>query len=663
MPAFSPPALDFELLFATVPAPHFVLDPDGTILASNTAMAGLLAAAAATLPGQPLAQGHAALAAAGHVLAPPTAWAAGLQAARDGASPVLRPTWAPETTLAPPGAAALRYWETTLQPVPGPAATGAALRYVLVRLLDVSELLGSAAASTQRLTQILSQSPATVATLEGPEHRYTFTNARYDALAEYRASLGRTAAECFPEAGSQGFIELLDTVYRTGEPYEGQEMPFEFQNPADGERRQVYFNFSYQALRDNHGQITGVLAFGMDVTPQVLARREAEALQAEVRATDERLRCQAAALPIITFTTDAEGHTVYMSPQWYAFTGQLPGGPWADVDAAWPETLHPDDRERAEHEIQESITKARLGRVEVRLRGANGQYRWFLTEAVPELDAAGQLRRRYGFMLDVHELRDTQRRLEEKDQLLSQVLAQAPALIGSMEGPEHRPTFFNALYNKLFGDRIRLGEALAELLPEVVEQGFIALLDNVYRTGETFVGHEMPVRLQTTPATPEHYFDLTYLALRNGRGEVYGVLNFAPGRDRAGARPPAKRSAGRRDKPPRRAGAGHHGLDARIPLQLRPRRSHYLHQPLFLRVHRPGPGPDPRRGLGYPAPQRPDCCNDHGRRGHGGRPALAGHLPLPPPRRRAALVSNQGPALRRCRRTAGRLQRGHRRDS
>ena len=529
MPTFSPPALDFELLFAAVPAPHLVLAPDGTILASNAAMAGLLGAAAATLPGQLLAQGHAALAAAGHILAPPAAWAAGLRAAQaaGGASQVLRPAWAHSTTLAPPGATALRYWETTLQPVPGPAATGAALRYVLVRLLDVSELLGSAATSTQRLTQILSQSPAAVTTLEGPEHRYTFTNARYDALAEHRASLGRTAAECFPEASSQGFIELLDTVYRTGEPYEGQEMPFEFQNPMNGERRQAYFNFSYQALRDYQGQVTGVLAFGMDVTPQVLARREAAALQAQARATDERLRRQAAALPIITFTTDAEGRTVYMSPQWYAFTGQPSGGPWTDVDAAWTEALHPDDHERAEREIQQSITGARLGRVEVRLRGANGQYRWFLTEAVPELDAAGQLRRRYGFMLDVHELRDTQRRLEEKDQLLSQILAQAPAFIGTTEGPEHRFSFFNALYDKLLGDRIRLGGLVVELLPELEEQGFVALLDTVYRTGETFVGHELPIRLQTSPATPERYFDLTYLALRDGRSNVHGILGFA----------------------------------------------------------------------------------------------------------------------------------------
>ncbi|ALW84092.1 hypothetical protein AUC43_02640 [Hymenobacter sedentarius] len=394
---------------------------------------------------------------------------------------------------------------------------------------DLHETQLQLQAKDQQLSQILSQSPAMIATVAGPDHRFTFTNAAYDALMGHRPRVCAPAAQCLPEVAEQGFVKLLDTVYESGKTFEGRAMPLQVLDAASGELRQVYLDFTYQLLRDGHGAATGILAFGVDVTEQVLARQEAERLQADLRAADRHLRRQAEVLPIITFTTDATGRTTYMSPQWYAFTGQKPGGDWDEVDMVWAERLHPDDQEKTRFEIRQSINFARLGRIEVRLRGANGQYRWFMTEAVPELDAAGRLRQRYGYLLDVHELRDTQRRLEEKDRQLSQILDQAPAMLATMEGPEHRFTFFNSTYGQLLGHRIQLGRPVAELMPELAAQGFVELLDRVYRTGETFVGKEMPTRLgaAATPAELTQYFDFSYVALRDGQGHITGILAFA----------------------------------------------------------------------------------------------------------------------------------------
>ena len=270
-----------------------------------------------------------------------------------------------------------------------------------------SELL---AAENQRQQQqfghILAQSPALLATLEGPEHRFTLTNPGYDALVGGRARLGQRVADCLPELVEQGFVGRLDVVYRTGESFVGTELLVEFRDPATGEPRPSYLNVTYQALRDAQGGITGILAFIVDVSAQVAARQEADALQVAVQAADNRLRHLAAALPIVTFTTDEQGRTTYISSQWYAYTGQAPGGPWAEVDALWPEVLYPDDRAEAARQIRQSIDLAQLGRVEVRLRRHDGAYRWFMTEAVPELDADGHLLRRYGYLLDVHDQRE-----------------------------------------------------------------------------------------------------------------------------------------------------------------------------------------------------------------------------------------------------------------
>ena len=527
MPALFAPDLDFQLLFGALPTPHAVLAPTGTVLGLNTAACALLGdnARAAGVVGHPLRALHAALTAGGHVLAPAESLTAALYAAQSGSVQVLAPTWqAPEA-----GQPAPCYWEATLQPVAtGGRGTAGAIRYHLLRLLDVSSAVTTAAPSAERLQQMLASVPAIMATVEGPEHRFAFTNPAYDALTEGRAQLGVPILECFPELLDQNFIELLDHVYRTGLTVTGQSAALRLRERASQQLRTCYLDYFYQPMRDAAGVITGVMGFAVEVTAQVTARQQTEARQVRASVADLRLRRQAEVLPFITFVTDALGRTTYMSPQWYQYTGLPAGTGWAEVDMQWPHILHPDDHVRAQQEIAASIDSPRLGRVEVRLRGADGQYRWFITEAVPELDAEGRLLRRNGYMLDVHELRETQRCLENKDRLLSQILAQAPAYIAAFEGPEHRYSFFNAGYTRMVGSRPQLGQPLARLQPGVEDQGYLAILDEVYRTGKPFVGQEMPVRLPAAEAPDtEHYFNFSFLPMLDEHGGVSGILSFA----------------------------------------------------------------------------------------------------------------------------------------
>ena len=527
MPTHFAPDLDFQLLFGALPAPHAVLAPTGTVLGLNAAACALLSddAPAAAVAGQPLRALHAALTAAGHVLAPAESWSAALHAAQSGSPQVLAPTWQP----AAGGGPAPRYWEATIQPVAaGGMGTAGAIRYHLLRLTDVSAGLDPAAPGAERMQQILAGAPAIIATVEGPEHRFVFTNAAYDTLTQHRAQLGMPVLECFPELLEQNFIALLDHVYRTGQAVTDQAAALQLHDPATDRLRTYHLDYSYQPLRDAAGIVTGVLSFATDVTAQVLARKQTAARQVRTSVADLRLRRQAEVLPFITFVTDALGRTTYMSPQWYQYTGLPTGTGWAEVDVQWPHILHPDDHVRAQREIADSIESPRLGRVEVRLRGADGQYRWFITEAVPECGPDGQLLRRNGYMLDVHELRETQRHLETKDRLLSQILAQAPAHIAAFEGPEHRFTFFNSGYAHMLGRRPRLGEALAQEQPDVETQGYRALLDNVFRTDEAFTGQEMPALLKSHKAPgPEHYFNFSFLPMHDAAGSMSGVLTFA----------------------------------------------------------------------------------------------------------------------------------------
>jgi PAS domain S-box-containing protein len=380
----------------------------------------------------------------------------------------------------------------------------------------------------RHLSQILGQVPAFIATFEGPEHRYTFINSSYEQLTNGRPSIGMPVAVARPEAVEQGFVALLDQVYRSGETLEGRETRALIHHPVTGETRELFVDFSFQALRDAHNEVKGLLSFSVDVTDRVRAQQQAEELQARVQRRDLRLRLMTESLPLISYISSADGlSTEYLSPQWFTYTGTDPAT--YDPDTEWAQAIYPDDIAPMVAAFEPALQARCPWTGELRLRRHDGQYRWHLTRSVPELDPeTGELLRWYGSTTDVHELRETQSQLELKEQQMSQILRQSPALIATLEGPEHRFTFTNPAYDVLVGNRARLGARAADCLPEMVEQGFIELLDTVYGTGEPFIGQEISLEL-TNPTTGQpqvYHLDFTYQALQNRQGQIVGILAF-----------------------------------------------------------------------------------------------------------------------------------------
>ncbi|RZK46515.1 MAG: PAS domain S-box protein, partial [Hymenobacter sp.] len=138
------------------------------------------------------------------------------------------------------------------------------------------------------LSQILGQVPAAIATLGGPEHRFTFFNEPYLALSGHRAVLGRPVAELLPEVVEQGFIALLDQVYATGQAYSSTDTMVMLHDKATGRAEQRYLEFVYQPLFDGQQRPQGILAFILDVTERVRARKQADTLQAAMLAVVKR---------------------------------------------------------------------------------------------------------------------------------------------------------------------------------------------------------------------------------------------------------------------------------------------------------------------------------------------------------------------------------------
>lgn len=162
------------------------------------------------------------------------------------------------------------------------------------------------AAGRQRLGEIFEQAPAMIAVLAGPEHVFTVANVLYQQGARRSAAelIGRTLREAFPELVGQGFYELLDAVYRTGQPYVATETLVRLQG-AGALPEDVFYTFTYQPLRDAGGAIEGILVLAVDVTTQVQARQRTEELARQAQADRDRLHQVVEFLPAAVVVTDA----------------------------------------------------------------------------------------------------------------------------------------------------------------------------------------------------------------------------------------------------------------------------------------------------------------------------------------------------------------------
>ncbi|MDQ2769313.1 MAG: PAS domain-containing protein [Bacteroidota bacterium] len=126
--------------------------------------------------------------------------------------------------------------------------------------------------------RMFEQTPAIIGLLRGPEHRLEFYNDAFQLLLPGRELRGRPMGEVAPETTSQGFVDLLDGVYQTGETFYGTEVPLLMEQPGGQPPKMHYFNFTYQRFEED-GQPAGISVFAYDVAEQVLARRERETLQ------------------------------------------------------------------------------------------------------------------------------------------------------------------------------------------------------------------------------------------------------------------------------------------------------------------------------------------------------------------------------------------------
>jgi diguanylate cyclase (GGDEF)-like protein/PAS domain S-box-containing protein len=255
-------------------------------------------------------------------------------------------------------------------------------------------LLNASSASSvdARLKQFVEELPQLFAELDA-HLRFVYCNGHYATWfgLEQERIVGRSIGQTLGPDAQQAVLAHYTRALE-GEITQYQRM----HRFPDGRQRHL----SVALVPKHEGdRVTGVFAFGTDVTDAVAAR-------SELKLTTKRLDSTLEATRLVTWDWNLEQDFVLLHGQWRDFLGGSVERAFQPADKLWM-SIHPEDADRTRDHFMECAAGKRIQiDIEMRVRGKNGEWIWVRNFGrVEERGAAGRATRMFGTMSDVSVLR------------------------------------------------------------------------------------------------------------------------------------------------------------------------------------------------------------------------------------------------------------------
>jgi PAS domain S-box-containing protein len=422
-----------------------------------------------------------------------------------------------------------------------------------LRLSEAREQQARLTAERERnlLQALLTQAPVAIGLFQGPDLVVAMANEQLCSMWGYPAEQvqHRPLLEAVPELQGQGFVELIVDVARTGEPFVGTEVPAQLRR--DGQVTTRFFNFVYQPLYDAAGSLLGVLDIATDVTAQVLDREQVQSLNEELSTINEELQATnnelllsnneltkaqqlatererlaqvIAKIPALIAVLHGTQHTItYANPAFQHFFADVPmlGRAYA---AALPKVYTQGHGEWLRSVYTTGKTHVSSERP-LLLPTADGGERLVYLDFTYEAYGTPVPEGVFLFAFDVTE-RVLTRRQHAAHQQLRAVFEQAPVAIAILQGADYQIQVANPFIIDMWG---RTAEALLnqpffDALPELREQEFGRVLNEVWRNGEPYVAQEVEARFWRFGHFETTYVNLSIYPLHDEYGEITGLI-------------------------------------------------------------------------------------------------------------------------------------------
>nr|WP_282183184.1 PAS domain-containing sensor histidine kinase [Niveispirillum sp. SYP-B3756] len=184
----------------------------------------------------------------------------------------------------------------------------------------------------------------------------------------------------------------------------------------DGEYR--WFTFRQKPLLDDQGNVLRWYGVVIDIEDRKRAEDALRESQAALQSREHELHQIISSIPGLVWSSDAEGRTEFWSQQYLDYAGLR----LEDVlGLGYLDHIHPDDRQLAIDFSVATVRSRCAGEIEIRLRRADGQFRWFLIRASPFYDDAGNITRWFGVNIDIEERKRAEEELRQSRSELEHV--------------------------------------------------------------------------------------------------------------------------------------------------------------------------------------------------------------------------------------------------
>jgi PAS domain S-box-containing protein len=368
---------------------------------------------------------------------------------------------------------------------------------------------------------LVKQAPMAIGLLKGPELTIEMGNEKlFEVWGKSAAITGINLADALPEIHNQIFLGLLQDVYRTGVPYTG--IGAHAQLHRNGQLEDVYFDFVYSPIKQDQGEITGILVMANEVTQHFKALQELRASQARFKALIEQ-----APVAISLFVGKDMIIEVVNQPMidYWGRDQSVIGKPLLE---ALPELASQPFPEILEQVYLTGVGYSAKGApVELVVGGKHKRY-YFDISYKPVLNADGKI---YGIIntsIDVSTQVLAQKALQDSEARLRTLIESAPVAIGLFVGRELVVQLPNQAFIDIVGKGPGItGKPLGQIMPELESQPFLKILDDVFTTGLTYRNFGTQVNIVRHGVMSSNFYDITYSPVLDSEGKVYAILDIA----------------------------------------------------------------------------------------------------------------------------------------
>src|SRR5262249_29608511 len=225
--------------------------------------------------------------------------------------------------------------------------------------------------------------------------------------------IGRSVRETVPQVAEQ-VEKLIRTIVETGEPITGVEVRGQRTDKRNADHIWIT---NWHPSKDADGKVVGVNVVAEDITERKRAEAVIAASQKALRESEARFRELADSISQFAWTADNTGQRYWFNKRWLDYTGttieEVQG--WG-----WRKFHHPEHAERVVEGIRQCFKKGIPWEDTFPLRGRDGNYRWFLSRALPIRDEAGEVVRWFGTNTDITEQMEAEKGLRELNETLEQ---------------------------------------------------------------------------------------------------------------------------------------------------------------------------------------------------------------------------------------------------